>query len=555
MKKRIIAIVLSVVIALVAFTGCGLMTENPNRVADQAVVTIGQGDFQQIVARRDIIGAYNSYGFIYVQYYQMPLNQVLNMLVNSLTNEKIVVYAALSNLEKVSTSNSKNPNTLYDAYLTTQELNEIAIKTDVAISGAIDNIETANLRKTAGIEAPKYKATPTGFEFTTSVPVDFVGTTSRNSAVAQFTRNLLANDLTFDAFKEQQMISFKTAKVVEKYREQIQNKVNVTDEEVMVRYNTILDKEKEQFAISSDAFAKKLEAVSSNKSFSGDNFILSVPQAGLGFVHSILLQYSAEQQAKIDAWKKEVEAKTMTQEEMDVKKKELLKEVTATDNRIDWLKAYGTKTDLFKDYAFDGKYTEKTVENVQVKDEKGEYAYSELESNKYTVEEFMNKVQNELSATKGNVVDGFQIYNTTNKKDKFLDLIWAYNDDPGMENNLVGYMSENTSFVKEYTDAAKAVVKAGVGSYTLVESPDFGCFVVFCSNAYDKVGQNEYVAAEKETKGTFSYEFYNAVNNSLKENYFSETVSALSASYQKDKKFVNLNEKEFQAIYDMMTQK
>lgn len=548
MKKRILAIVLSVILILGAFSGCGLLTEDPNRVADQSVVTVGQGEYQQVVTRRELMNLYNTYGPMYMYYYQMSLEDVMNLFVNSLINEKIITYSALNNLEKVSTVTSKDKNAIYDVYLTAQEMNDIAIKVDKVISGAIENLEVEALRKKAEIEAPKYKTTPTGFEYYTATPVDFVGTSSRNSAYAQLKRNLLTNGMTFEGLVAEQTLAYKREAVVNKYREQIQSEVTVTDEEVMIRYNTLLDKEKEQYAISSDAFKKKLSAVSANKDFGGDNFILTVPQAGLGFVHSILMQFNQEQQDQIAQWKKAVEDETMTKEEFEAKKKELLKNITVTDNRIDWLKEYGTSTNLFEKYAFDGVAVPKKVENVQVMDANGEFAFEELTSNEYGVTDFMTKLQNELSATKGNLIDGFQIYNTTNKNEKFLDLVWAYGDDPGMENNLVGYMSEDTSFVKEYVDAAKAVVKGGVGSYTLVESPDYGYFVVYCSSAYDKVGQVEYNPAEKNVEGTFSYKFYNEVNDALNANYFDEKMSAISSSYMKDDKFITLNQKVLDAL-------
>ena len=528
MKKRILAIALVVVLSLSVFAGCGLMTQNNNRVGEEAVVTIGSGVNEQIVTRNEVVNAFNSYGQLYIQYFQMTTSQVMQLIINNLTSPKVIVYLALENLPKVS---AENDDSIYDAYFTAEELAEIDVELVENISGVIDAIEKEALTKDiVATDMPKYRATPTGYAFTSNIPMDFEGTTSRASAIAAFERSLSNSGMTYEQYVTTLAKALKQNKISSKYQESITGTVVATDADVMVRYNSMLEKENEQYAISADSYEAKLSEISSNKAFSNENFILNVPTAGYGFAMNLLIGYDAETQAKIDAVDAELKEEKITAEEATAKKKVLFAEITATDERIDWLKQYGTTSELFDDYAFDGTATPKLVDGIQVMGEKGEYSFESLTSNEYTINEFTDKVQSEMKATKGQVVDGFQMYNTDiAMKNTFMELMWAYNDDTAGNGNAVGYVCyadpESSSYVPEYANASKAVVEAGVGAYTVVAT-DFGWHIIYCVEAYNTVGvENTYNASEKDVEGTFSNLFFNSVNEAVKANHMQQVVS------------------------------
>ncbi len=548
MKRRILSIALVVVLSLSVFAGCGLVTTNENRLGEEAVVTIGTGDNEQVVTRSEVINAFNSYGQMYIQF-GMSEMQVLQMIISNLSNPKVVVYLALENLEAI---NDVNKDSVYDVFLTDEELAKVEIDIDNSISGLIDSYEKQNL--TADIEdvdMPVYRATPSGFQFVSKVPIDFEGTSSRASAVSAFERSLSNAEMTYESYRDLLSISLKQNLVSEKYQDSITDQVEATDADVMVRYNSMNDKETEQYILSPDSFQAKIEAISENKAFSGENFILNVPVAGYGYAMNLLIGYDEETKAKMDAIDKLVKKEELTEEESSVQKAALFSEITATDERMDWLKQYGSTSDLFEEYAFDGKSTPTMVDGIHVMGENGEYTYETLESNEYTINEFKDKLQTEMNASKANVIDGHQMYKTDGTMtDTFMELMWAYNDDTAANGNGVGYASyanpEDSSYVEEYAKASSAVIEAGVGSYTVVAS-EFGWHVLYCVEAYNTVGvENVYTASEKNTEGTFSNLFYNSVNDAIKNNHFQTVVSDAQINKEVE---VELHEKVLQSIF------
>ena len=92
--------------------------------------------------------------------------------------------------------------------------------------------------------------------------------------------------------------------------------------------------------------------------------------------------------------------------------------------------------------------------------------------------------------------------------------MFAYSTDTGCLNTYFGYAVSpyKTDFVKEFEYAAQYVVKEGVGTYA-VTLTDYGWHIVYCTFAYQGGEVYTYNANDKETKGTFSYMFYETMKN------------------------------------------
>jgi hypothetical protein len=108
----------------------------------------------------------------------------------------------------------------------------------------------------------------------------------------------------------------------------------------------------------------------------------------------------------------------------------------------------------------------------------------------------------------GNYNDSYTVASAVN------ELMFAYSTDTGCLNTYFGYAVSpyKTDFVKEFEYAAQYVVKEGVGTYA-VTLTDYGWHIVYCTFAYQGGEVYTYNANDKETKGTFSYMFYETMKN------------------------------------------
>ena len=195
MKRRILSLVLVMVMLVSILSGCGLVNVNNARQMKQPVITIGNGTYQDVVTRYDIINAMNSYGIYYVFYYGYSVEETVEVITDSLINTKIMLFSATENMPKISQVKKMTEFNKYDVFFTAEELAVIKEKVDKYISNQIDlqekEIIAENL-KNAGVEVETetVRTTPGDYddEYLANVPLDFVGTDTRAQAVAKFRR-------------------------------------------------------------------------------------------------------------------------------------------------------------------------------------------------------------------------------------------------------------------------------------------------------------------------------------------------------------------------------
>lgn len=97
------------------------------------------------------------------------------------------------------------------------------------------------------------------------------------------------------------------------------------------------------------------------------------------------------------------------------------------------------------------------------------------------------------------------------------ELMFAYSTDPGCLNSYFGYevSSITDKYVQEFAYAAQVAVKEGAGSY-VVCATEYGWHIMYVSVSYElgNAYTNGFVWAERETEGTFSYLWFEALKKS-----------------------------------------
>ena len=98
------------------------------------------------------------------------------------------------------------------------------------------------------------------------------------------------------------------------------------------------------------------------------------------------------------------------------------------------------------------------------------------------------------------------------------ELSFAYNTDTAGLNSYLGYAvtTGKTDYVPEFEYAAQYLCRQGAGSYAVVAT-DYGWHIMYCTFSFVSDGEGGVVspytfdASLKETEGTFSYLFYEAI--------------------------------------------
>ncbi len=136
------------------------------------------------------------------------------------------------------------------------------------------------------------------------------------------------------------------------------------------------------------------------------------------------------------------------------------------------------------------------------------------------------------------------------------ELTFAYSTDPGSLNSYMGYAISpyTTSFVKEYEAAAQAVVKEGVGAYS-VSVNQYGWHIVYCTFKFD--GGEVYGgmtvenwAEEMQKEGTFANLFYETIKETAYNNHATEEQNRAIKEYDVDE-CVTRFEKAYKDLLEM----
>lgn len=139
------------------------------------------------------------------------------------------------------------------------------------------------------------------------------------------------------------------------------------------------------------------------------------------------------------------------------------------------------------------------------------------------------------------------------------DLQFAFSTDSGILNSYYGYAIDeiriDTSYVAEFEYAAQKLITNesgdyGMGSYCVVAT-DYGWHIIYVSNVYTggEVYEDGFVYEDRNTVGTFSYNFYNTMKSSVTSDYTTEKQNMIIAKLEED--CVTLYERRYKDLTNL----
>ena len=93
-KRKFAALFMMVIMCLSVFTGCSLVTRNDKNYFEAVVATITYTDGEkENITKRDLISAYNSYGYNYVDNYGYTMEQAVNQTLETIIDNRLTIKA------------------------------------------------------------------------------------------------------------------------------------------------------------------------------------------------------------------------------------------------------------------------------------------------------------------------------------------------------------------------------------------------------------------------------------------------------------------------------
>lgn len=354
--------------------------------------------------------------------------------------------------------------------------------------------------------------------------------------------------------------------VVSKYEASLHDEVDAKIDDNALWNQYVIDYNQQKFNYTNDRSAYETALGNADK----DKFVICNPYDGkrYGYVANLLIGFTDEQTALLSAKSSE---KGVTPAEIKEYRSELLNGVVAKDQRATWAQSnYGT----YKDgkFVFENKYfaSEKSVAKLgsyigeifgadsataknDDKVEETKWSFKNIVSSSIPFDTFVSDYLGDLGMNKlvyngaDSTVGKVNVANFDEIKDRFDDLIYAFSTDPGSLGKYYGYVYSpaGTSFVKEFEDAAAALVKAGKGAYTIVAT-DYGYHVMLCTKVIDGTDSDEYIPGDSvkgetkfkediKTEGTFAYNYRETKFDSIAEKEVSKIANQLINGFKKDK--------------------
>lgn len=322
-------------------------------------------------------------------------------------------------------------------------------------------------------------------------------------------------------FNDSLQNEYQTA-VVQKYKLALENQQekNFSNDVLYQEYKNLFNTQDAEFDSNVTSYENKLGQISEN------SFIVYNPQEGYGYVSNLLIGFDAKQTSLLSGKQSE---KNITQSEVETFRNGLLANLYAKDLRESWvLSNLGTYSENDNSFTFEEKYcttpelrkfngTLYGASSYTYLDENEEettgWTYKDIYTNKETFKSFYDRVLGDVMGFNKNLVkaDNLLDASITNldlgvgalnsnvangskqvKEEvlkKYRDIIYAYSTDTGSLQENFGYVyspvTSKTTYVKEFTEAAKKIVGLGAGNYTVVAT-DFGYHVLLCTYSLGK---------------------------------------------------------------------
>lgn len=349
--------------------------------------------------------------------------------------------------------------------------------------------------------------------------------------------------------------------IVDKYEESLKAGVEakLTDEGIWDEYVKEYQNQEATYKNDISAYETALDAVSDT------SFVLYNPFSDYGYVLNLLIPFSDEQSSSLSTKQAE---KGITQADITAYRQSLAANIVAKDQRESWVYlSNGTYNKDSKTFTFASDYMLSELDSI--KNFVGEVVVRSGKEDGTTKKDdngvdqttwsFANVVASEISMTnffKNYVTPATgieEIYFVENDDstigqvsysqdlfDKFNDLMYAFSTDTGCLGEYYGYLYTpyNSSYVAEFTAAAKAVVAKGAGAYTTVLT-DYGYHIILCtktvSTTYDTSAESKAKFIEDlKSTDTLAYKYRQVKLDSIVDSEISKIANKYVNEFKDD---------------------
>lgn len=585
MRKKLVSLILLIVMAITAMgiAGCSMISVDTERNMNQVIATVKTGEREDKIYKKELMSLYASQGYYYMQYYQMTSNAVIEMFLNQLINKKIIIQEA-ERVLPLENHNADGIDYFMVKYLTVNEINTVRDNVNKYINELIDSYEyevrgvdqntpdTTNARPQPTFEEEEQEIIIKEEDIT---QIDKNSSKFREEAFKKMESTLASNYSNFDKFYQEQLLEEIDNIIVEKWQKSIENQINLSADELVERYDVLKSSQEESYFQSAASYDTLLSEVSSS------NFVVYNPKVGYGYVYNLLLSFDDYQTLALKNVTSDYQAGKYTTDEYNQIRQSLLANLKIKDLRESWItsgyeydpvtKQFGkelVKNNEILSFGADVVFTytdendvEQKLTNAEVdKFLEGEYSFENF--TEYNIDEFMTQYDIWMNSTTSKIHNGKYyaqgtINGTLNEANvMFKDLMFAFSGDDSETalNTYKGYVSKpepsdngTETYVKEFANAARDAVIAGAGNYIVVET-DYGYHIIFCTEAITPYTSEEFIEAEMDTEGTFSYRFKKTISDSLKSQFLNEKQTSMLNTYKAKENVVKKYESRFKDL-------
>lgn len=546
MRFKLISVILALLMIGSIIYGCGLIQLNQEKDLNQVIAEVGDEVYKDKILKKELAQIVASQGSSYMQNYGLSVKETVEYLFTQLINNRIMIQEAAKALieikgiqgKTIADFLNKHPDTgkksdsikelvgeeaynwaLSDVYKYEKEMldyYEEQVKKENPTPTPSGTPEPTPTPSPTPRPTKKPDIEPTESP-TTPEPLPSEGT-DRYLARQKMLDLLKSQKKTYDEFFEESLVAQLETKILQQYQEYLEGTISLTYDDMAVRYNNMLQQDRQQFEIDLSSYDTRLDNAGQG------NFVLHNPLQGYGYVKNLLIGFGD----KLERELADYQSMEWSKSKYYAKRSLLLHQIEVKDLR-DGEDIEKEDFDNIFDF-FDAKI--KTLGGVVVEDDdyeiNGEYYFYQ---------------NNTLS-------DG--------NKEYFIDLIFQYGTDPGMFNNAMDYLSKpkpaaggSETYVKEFAEAARKAISKGEGSYVLVGT-DFGWHIILCTDVIVKGDSDEleqsvvdtinqkiadgikFEEIEKSIRETFTYKLFKAMRDEIKNSVFNQTVENILDQYKDD---------------------
>lgn len=622
MKKKIVALVAVLAMCLSMFLGCNLISKNEERDLNQVVATVGEIQ----IRKKELRDSFLTSGYQYMQN-GMSQEEAVDTTLDLMIKREVMVQKAIAEMstadEKTIKSLSLDENTS-DSESIKQDKKRIIEVIKGISQQKIDEIEwqiwqskyemlqdyekdyltkaTTEEKKTMSKETydddravrtnpnadsdvvnigkiPNYAAKDANGNYIDTV---------QGAAYEELARKIKSSySQTLDEFNYNVLRTYLESELINAYSDKLIGDYlidyvdadgNATDKlwkEVEKLANETIEAQRESYRLDSSLYANALSSDSGS-------LPIAVGQAGYAQVKQILIQFDDQTASKLKSLQTD---DNKDKEAYEKARLELAKELKLVDQR--------QKKILNTNYDSNYLATDKVDENGKpsatgtwrsddwyTSDEyKQGYndrylpgyadAFPNWVSSAGSASDFA-ELKNAIIAELNAIVDAKPAANVnkgmTVEADAFVDLIYKYNEDPGMMKEYANYVitpgnkvGETGQWVAEFDEAARRAVEqfknAGAGATASdrieIAVSDYGIHIIYVTAVYDDTAAviNPVLKEEINTKNTSAYYIREQLLANKEGTFFNDFVNKYYDEVKKDGKTVSINTKAYKSFY------